>query len=417
MRLVMGAQNCGFGPASVLVAVSRLLPGHQRVFVGDGVAAAFAHRNADAFGELHDPTGTDDLLKGADQVVSAMNADLAVRAVVAGRPLVMVDSLFSFWRLHHPLTHIRDLCATMPRGSFAAAERHLSGLSPHERVIAAHFLATHSVVQNFPGVPRRIAEFTGAGGRSAMHLTGPVIDTAGLREVALRASAAPDPAYDLLVNIGGFTNFLLSPDVNNAYLRLLHRWLPDLLRDWRRFGRVLVCGGPFGGNRAVTVSAGGRQADCKLLPQRHLLRQVACTPHYLLAPGLSALHEALALGQLPLAAPEQHYAHVFTVRELGGTLFGRTACRLADVLPRHPVPEDDTAGTAALVAIADRIAADDKLYARFRQTLNERIEQHLSLTAAQRSRGVRELREAFDGAQPASLIAGLVDGRGRVRSP
>lgn len=414
----MGAQNCGFGPAAELVAVSRLLPGHERVFVGDGVAAAFARRNPDAFDDIRVTTGThgtagtagtmsamvDDLVASGDQVVSVMDADLVVRSVVAGRPVVMVDSLLSFWRIGRPLTRIRDLCASMPRSSFAAADRHLSELSPHERVIAAHLLATHSVVQNFPGVARRMAELAGLGTGLTMYATGSVVDLEGLRNVPRDA----EPEYDLLVNVGGFKNFLLDFDVNNDYVLLLHRWIGDLLRDWHRFSRVLVCGGPFGEHRERTVQVAGRQAHCRFLPQRELLRHVASTPHYLLAPGLTALHESTALGRLPLAIHEQHYAHVFTLRQLDGTLFGRTAARFADAVPRHRIPEDDFAGTAALVGIAGRVREDDDLYARFRRTFNERIERHVALTPAQRRQGVTELRDVLGGDPISSVMAEII---------
>ncbi|WP_223184229.1 hypothetical protein [Streptomyces sp. CBMA152] len=404
MRIVMGAQNCGFGPAAELVAVSRLLRDHERVFVGDGVAAAFARRNPDAFDDIREKSESaeiDELLHTTDQVVSVMDADLVLQAVVAGRPVVMVDSLFGFWQLQLAPAEIRELCATMPRTSYAAANDHLAGLSPHERIVAAHLLATHSVVQNFPGVTQRAAEFTALGGGPVIHLTGSIIDTEGLRTTA-RGS---EPAHDLLINVGGFKNFLLDFDVNNAYVRLLLRWIPDLLLDWPRFRSVLVCGGPFGGERQRTVTVAGRQAACRFLQQRELLQVAATAPHYLLAPGLTALHESLALDQLPMAIHEQHAAHVYTMRELDGTEFGRGAARFGDVLPDHPVPEDDFAGTAALVEIAARVREDDDLYAVFRRTFNERIEHYVSLTSTQRREGVEELRKLLDGEPVQSVLA------------
>ncbi|OEJ93934.1 hypothetical protein [Streptomyces thermolilacinus] len=413
MRIVMGAQNCGFGPASELVAVSRLLHGHERVFVGDGVAAVFALRNPDAFDAVS-TTGAmprdaadkvaDDLVGGCDLVVSVMDADLVVRAVVAGRPVALVDSLFSFWQVREPLDRLHERCARLPRSSLPAARRHLDGLSPHERIVAAHLLATHSVVQNFPGVPERLAELAALDGGFTSHLAGPVIDTEGLRGVDRDAA----PAHDLLVNIGGFRNFLLDFDAHNDYLLLLRRWLPDLLRDWPRFPRVLVCGGPFGGHRQRTVTVAGRRADCRLLPQRHLLRAVATTPYQLLAPGLTALHEALALERLPLATHEQHAAHVFTLDRLAGTLLGRGAGRFADVLPDHAVPEDDLAGTAELVRIAARVREDDTLYARFRRTFNERIEEYVALSPVRRRHGVAELRALLGGDPVHEVLAGIV---------
>ncbi|KJY42258.1 hypothetical protein VR41_08675 [Streptomyces sp. NRRL B-1568] len=416
MRILMGAQNCGFGPASVLVAVSRLLPGHERVFVGDGVAAEFARRNAAAFDGIHELTEPhrngamllDRLLVESDHVVSVMDADLVLRSVVARRPVVLVDCLFGFWQHHHSLARIRELCATVPRTSYTAARRHLACLSPHERILAAHLLADHSVVQNFPGVSRRMAEFTAAGADRAMHLTGPLVDLEGLREAGKDEPAIDGHDYDLLINTGGFKNFLLDFEANNDYLRLVDRWIPDLLADWPRFTRVLVCGGPYAGHRGGTDRASGRMVDRRFLPQRELLRQVARTPHSLLAPGLSALHEATLLGQLPLALPEQHYAHTFTIRNLANTLFGHLAGRFADVLPGHAVPEDDYAGTEALVTVAGRVLQDDGLYARFRSTFNERIERYLFLTPEQRREGVAELRRVLDGPPAPSVIASIL---------
>ncbi|GAB7184280.1 hypothetical protein ATKI12_4111 [Kitasatospora sp. Ki12] len=409
MRLVMGAQNCGFGPAAELVAVSRALPDHHRVFVGEGVAAEFALRNPDAFDEIRTPLPSDQdlrqLLLDSDRLVSVMDADLVLRAVLADRPAILVDSLFSFWRTDRPPAAIHRLCATLPRTGFAAADRHLGELSPHERVLAAHLLATHSVVQNFPGVRERIAEFAALGTGRAPRTSGALVDHDGLRAAGRTDRPQGPAAYDLLVNLGGFRNFLLDFDAHNDYLLLIERWLPDLLRDWPRFGRVLVCGGPFGGRRARTVTVAGRRADCRLVPQRELLAYVATTPHYLMTPGLTALHEALALGRLPLALPEQHYAHLFTIRRLDRTHFAKTALSLTDLLPDHPVPEDDFTGTAALVDIAGRICRDDAHYARFRRHLNERIEHYLALDPAQRREAVEELRSALDGPPLAEVLA------------
>ena len=409
----MGAQNCGFGPVSELVAVSRPLHECERVFVGDGVAAVFARRNPDAFDAVHDTSGMteragaemiDDLLRGSDHVISVMDAELVLRSVVAGRPVTMVDSLFSFWQLAQPPAAIHERCATMPRSGYAAADRHLMGLSPHERVVAAHLLATHSVVQNFPGVTERATDFAALGAGPQMHRTGSIVDVEGLRD----AACATGPEHDLLINVGGFKNFLLDFDVNNDYMRLLYRWLPDLLRDWPRFRRVLVCGGPFGEGREQTVSAAGRTAECRLLRQRELLQVAAGTPDYLMAPGLTALHESIALGRLPLAIHEQHYAHVFTMRALDGTRFGRSGGRFTDVVPGHPLPEDDLAGTAALVQLAGRIRKDDELYARYRRTFNERIEHYVSLTPPQRQHGVEELGRLLGGEPVHTVMSGIL---------
>jgi hypothetical protein len=413
MRVVMGAQNCGFGPASELIAIARLLGAHDRVFVGEGVSALFVRGNADAFDEIHDLTdpgrddagGVDGLIRGADLVISVMDADLVVRAVIADRPAVLVDSLFPFWKLAISLTAIGDLCVTMPVCSYEAAERHLASLSDHERVVAAHLLADRSVVQNFPGVAARRAEFATVRDAPVFDVVGSLIDMEGVRQSAAGGNVA---AADLLIDVAGFQNFLLDFDTHNGYVRLLLWWLHDLLRDWPMFRRVLVCGGPFHGSRAVTVSVAGRTAECRMLGQREFLRQAASIEHHLMAPGLTALHEAMALDRFPLALPEQHYAHVFTVRELDATLFGKSAMRLCDAIPDLRVPDDDLDGTAALAGAAQRVLDDADLYARFRRAANQRIDAYLSLTPLDRRNGVQELRDAFRGPSLTEVVDRIV---------
>jgi hypothetical protein len=397
MKILMGAQSCGFGPISKLAALSLLVPQHHRVFCGDTVASLYARRNAEAFDELYDtgePGGgpRSDLLATSDWVVSVMDADLVMRAFAADRPVVMVDSLFSFWQHERPLADLAELCRRAPRGPADRVLSHFEALRPHERILAAHMLATHSVVQNFQGVQERIDRFADLGvGR--LHLTGSIVDADALAG----AATGGEPDCDLLINIGGFKNFLLDFDVNNAYLKLFDRWIPDLLSDWKRFAEVTVCCGAFGDGREREVSVGSSRARLRMLSHRDFLRTVATASHYMLTPGLTAIHESVALRQFPMALPEQHFGHVFNLESLPGTLFHRIGARLSAVVPDHPVPQDDFEGTAAINEIAERIGADAWLYKRFRNMMNEWIETFVALDVEQRAAGVEELGGRLGG--------------------
>ncbi|MDI5961386.1 hypothetical protein POF50_028980 [Streptomyces sp. SL13] len=403
MRILMGAQSCGFGPVAKLAAISRLIPQHERVFCGDTVAVVYARRNAAMFDRLHD-TGAeragllDELIEQSDCVVSVMDAELVCRAYAAGRPVVMVDSLFSFWQHEVELDRLAELCRDMPRGRAEAVLERLAPLRPHEQILAAHLLCDHSIVQNLRGVPERMARFRELGA-GPMHLTGSIIDTQVLDGISPQAEAD----CDLLINIGGFKNFLLDYDVNNAYLKLFDRWIPDLLKDWERFDRLTVCGGAFSEGREHQVEVRGRHASFRMLPHNELLQQVGTVPHYMLTPGLTSIHEAISIGRLPMALPEQHYGHVFNLRSLDGTLFHSCGVRLTDVAPEHPVPQDDFTGTAAIVALAERILEEEELYKRFRHMLNSRIEQLVGFDERQRADGVAELRARL-AANPISQI-------------
>ncbi|WP_282203036.1 hypothetical protein [Kitasatospora fiedleri] len=403
MRILLGAQSCGFGPISKLTAVSRALDGHHRVFTGVTVAADFAHRNADAFDEFvdiaADAGALDREIRRADWVVSVMDADLVFRAVAAGRPVLLVDSLLAFWKLDTPAWRIAELCELSRRTGSAPPAEVLAELSPHEQVFAAHLLADVSAAQNFPGVAERIAELRALGAVGA-HLTGPIVDEPALADVP----RATEDAVDLMVNIGGFKNFLLDYDHHNAYLHLVSRWIPDLLADWPRFDRVAVCGGSYGGDRAARVAVGGRTAEFRCLSHRAFIPAVASARHYLLTPGLTAIHEALLLGHFPMALPEQHYGHISNLEGLAGTLFERHGSRFSDLIPGYEVPADDFEGTAAIVGHVGRLLADDGGYALFRRGMNERIESFVDLGPEDRADGVAELRALLQGPSFSALL-------------
>lgn len=408
MRLLLGAQSCGYGPISKLAALSRLLDHHDRLFVGTTVAADFARRNADAFDDIVE-AGTDvlgRLIEGSDHIVSVMDADLVLRAYAAGRPALMVDSLFAFWQLRTPTGRIADLCAVAPRGDYAALDAHLAELSPHERIYAAHLLADASVVQNFPGVAERAAEARELGA-DGIRVTGPIVDEQALADVG----SAAGPGHDLLINLGGFKNFLLDYDRHNDYLRLFDRWVPDLLRDWPELERVAVCGGGYGNGRERRVQVGTRTAEFGCMPHREFLPAVASARHYMLTPGLTAIHESLRLGQLPMALPEQHYGHIVNLESLSGTLFHRLGARFSQCIDDYRVPADDFEGTAAIVRQTGRLLADDSAYAGFRRAMNEHIEKFLATGPTARAEGVGELRRLLRGPSFGALLAELLPAR------
>ena len=115
-------------------------------------------------------------------------------------------------------------------------------------IYAAHLCADASMIQNFPGAPERVARLRALGAASPL-LSGPIVDEVGLSEV-------DDPGtepFDLLINLGGFQNFLLDYDTHNQYLELISRWVPELVAERPDFRRVAVCGGGYGGPGCVAA--------------------------------------------------------------------------------------------------------------------------------------------------------------------
>lgn len=395
MRIVMGAQSCGFGPVSKLTAISRLLDHADRVFVGTTVAADFAEQNADAYDHLIDEGASAAEIareiERADWVVSVMNVDLVFSALAAGTPVLLIDSLLAFWLVERDPAEIAEVVGRIRAAGFDDWRTTLSVLTPHEQVFAAHLAATASIAQNFPGVPERIEQLT-ALGAARPTLSGAIVDEVGL---ALRQ---PEPdGLDLLVNIGGFKNFLLDYDTHNEYVRLISRWIPELVARHPQFRRVAVCGGAYSGSRGYTELIGGGEVTFGCLPQREFMSALASARAYLVTPGLTALHESIALGRFPLALPEEHYGHITNLAGLSGTRFGADGLRFDDLIDGYAVPADDFAGTAAIADHVGRLLVDEGAYRRFADRATTGIARYLGLSDQQRQDGVRELRDRLLG--------------------
>ena len=129
----------------------------------------------------------------------------------------------------------------------------------------------------------------------------------------------------------------------------------------------------------------------------------------MMTPGLTALHEAIALGQLPLALPEQHYGHVVNVRELQGSLFGQLATSLHAGDRPYPLVEDDFAGTRCIVEQAAHLLRDDVDYRAFRATMNLHIEPVLAVGPAERAQGIDDLSALLDGPSVEVVLNQITD--------
>ena len=401
MRLLMGAKPMGYGSVAKLTTIAGLVPEHERRFVGEDLTLEFARRNSEVFTSVEECRiesfdAVRPAIEDADCVVSARNPELALWAARLGRPCVFVDSLLGFWRLGRSLGELVAIGRDVP----AAAAR-MQDCSPHERVVVGHVLATHSIAQRCAGVDERVAELR-ALGCEHVEPCGPIVDRERLRAAA-RALPAADGTSEMVLGLGGFENFLLGADHNNAYLALIERWVRDFLAENPDCRQILVCCGVY--RRPRTFELDGRRALFTVLPHDELVAAVGRARLYLCAPGLTAIHEALALGRVPLLLPEEHYGHVVNVRAFAGTLLGELAVTLADVVDDYAPPDDDLEGTRAAVACAAAIARGDGVYARFRRLLDERTARLAALGADAVAAAVDEAQRVADGAPFAGALS------------
>ncbi|MFD0448791.1 hypothetical protein ACFQ10_50840 [Streptomyces indonesiensis] len=333
-----------------------------------------------------------------------MDAELVFWAVRADVPVLFFDSLLSFWLTERSIEELAARAQLVRWSDDETARFVFDTLTPHERILLAHLLATRSYAQNFPGVAARIDSLTRTGA-SHIQLCGPIVDRGAL-EAELSASA-PDRVPDLLINLGGFQNFFLDYESHNAYLDLLHRWVTELAAAQPELRRVLVCGGAF--REPVTETHGGVEIEYTMLPHKDFLRHLAHAPLYAVPPSLTSLHEAVILRKLPLLLPEQHYGHVTNLRALRGTAIGDNAASLIDLGTRFEVPEDDLEGTRALDRLTRELLSDEAEYRAFADYLNKRLADYRQLTNQERDAAVDELGGLLGGPALADLLARISD--------
>ncbi|SFT31392.1 hypothetical protein SAMN04487982_11928 [Streptomyces sp. ok210] len=405
MRILSSAQACGFGPVSKLVAITPLLADSSVDFIGQDVALDFARRHSHRFHRITegDTSRHEDVAKGladADLVVSVMDAELVFWAVRADVPVLFFDSLLGFWLTGRSFEELAARAQLVRWADHDTARYVFDTLLPHERILLAHLLARRSYAQNFPGVPARIAAMAEVG-IDHVELCGPIVD----RNVLERALAAPtlERPVGLLINLGGFQNFFLNYESNNAYLSVLRRWVAELATARPELGRILVCGGAF--REPVTETHGEVEVEYAFLPQAEFLRHLAHTPLYAVPPSLTSLHESLILRRLPLLLPEQHYGHIANLRALRGTIAGDIAASLNDLGGRFTVPEDDLEGTKTLDRLTRELLTDESGYRHLADHLDARLAAYQKLTAEERQAAVDELGDLLGGPALADLLA------------
>ena len=405
-EILSGAQPFGFGPVSKLVQIAGYFDRTNVSFIGEGGALRYAQLNDRRFAgieavDLADMCAVRAKLRHFDAVISVMEARLVFAAVRERKPVFFFDSLLNFWITDRELSQLAEIATIVRSGSEAAATAALQSLSVHETMLLSHLLATESYAQSLPGVAPRIAQLRECG-CSSVHTTGPMID---LPAIERASRAAHSPGRSLVANLGGFTNAFLSYPQTGRYVDIIVRWLVRLAERSRDFDEIVICSGAFGDSEVRRI--GAVDVRIGLLPHEELMRLVASSSVYLTAPGLTSLHEAVALSSVPMLLPAQHYGHVMNAAHLAEASFSAFATSF-DALGLTPeLCQDDLQGTLELAAIAARIDAEPELFDRFADYMNESLVRFMARTPEERAVQVRELRELLGGRPIGPLIQSL----------
>lgn len=405
-KILASAQPFGFGPVSKLVSIATHLGGGAGMWVaGNGTTLRYAQLNRQNLQDVvpfdfADRPGAGRLVRGFDAAISVMEPRLVYAAVRAGRPVYFFDSLFSFWIASRPLDELAAVARLVLTGPELRAADAFDSLSVHESMLVAHMLATRSYAQVFPGVKERIRAFAELG-FAQVHAAGPMIDVPDTAH-----AEGPGRSRTLVANLGGFTNAFLDYQRRGAYIDIVVRWLTRLAETTTDFDEIIVCSGAFGA--PCTREVNGVRVTIGLLPHAELLDRLAQAPVYLASPGLTSLHEAVALSVLPMLLPDQHYGHLINRRRLAHTSFARLGASFEGLGTETHIPADDLEGTLVIAGIADGIHRDPARFDAFADYMDARLSAFVYMPPDETRAHVRELREMLHGTPLSKIIAAII---------
>jgi hypothetical protein len=408
LHVLASAQPFGFGPVAKLAVLAGQLAPLPVTFVGSGIALRYARVNDESFvdvleHDLADSSTARILASGCAAAISVMEPNLTYACVRARRPVHFFDSLFGFWQAERSFMELAAIADVVRRGSDAEADHAFRSLAVHEAMLVSHLIATSSYAQALPGVSDRIAMLARFG-VTPIRATGSMLDVDRLR--ALRSDASRN-SRTLLMNLGGFTNAFLDYASRGSYIDIMLRWLTGRARSSREFDEMLVCSGAF--TEGYETEVNGTRMRVGMLPHRELLEVLVTRPVYLAAPGLTSLHETVALGVPVMLLPDQHYGHTHNRLTLAGTHLTRYGSSFSDLGLAIDIPDSDLDGTHALADVAAAIDRDAHLFQAFTEYMNHRLDGFQAITLSEGDDFIGELAELLDCSPIAEVMSEIRD--------
>ena len=102
MKVIFGAQACGFGPVSKMVSLTKEFKKEERLFIGNDISLEFVNRQNTLFSKIIDRNKRasniiDETIKESSYGVVVMDHDLAFQLYLSRKRYYFIDSLFGFW--------------------------------------------------------------------------------------------------------------------------------------------------------------------------------------------------------------------------------------------------------------------------------------------------------------------------------
>jgi len=369
LRLIVGAQACGFGPASKLLAIaSSLNARHELAFWGEGSALSLAKCNSDLFTSICEyPSDFHISLitTNFDAGIVVMDHRLAFQVFLSGHPMYFFDSLFTFWVTAHSPAELVLASERIRTLDKSAASEFFYSFGAHDQKLLCHLLATRGCIQAFFGATKRVEEYERAGARN-LELIGHMVT---IPKEYTTQTMSPGT---LLVNLGGVSNFVLSFGKNDYYVTLIERLVRDIVRTRRNFSRAIICCGKY--STEIIENIGDARIERRLLSHDEFIGEVASAEFYMTSPGLTSIIESACLNKPFILLPDQHYSQYHNTQQLSSNDLDWLAVTWSHVFGNYIVPNSDVAGSLAIIDCARIALSDSAIYTRLLGLLLNRID-------------------------------------------
>ncbi|OHD27727.1 MAG: hypothetical protein A2Y34_08840 [Spirochaetes bacterium GWC1_27_15] len=399
MKILLGAKSCGFGPVSKMITIAKLLnENHSLSFLGIDTSLIYSESNRELFTNIYNINPKDcknyhNIFKENDKVISVMDEEIGFWAIKYNKPLYFFDSLFFFWIISNDLTSLIDKAYKIKQMELLPAYELFHTLTVHERKVVIHILATKSFTQNYPGVQNRI-ELLKEYGLNNIILTGPIININ--KEEIDESQSIENEYFDILINLGGFKNFILDFDKNNYYLKLIEKWIIDFSYEFPQFKKILIAGGAYDKEKKE-INNNSVNIKYRFLKHNIFVESLKKSKYIFSPAGLTTLIESVSLNKLPFLLSEQHYGSYINYESLNGTLLYDISFSLKNIFSDIVITNDDYKGSLEIINYTEKILKNKNLYKKFCDITFIKINNFINLNDNFIDKALTEINSLFTG--------------------
>ncbi|KKQ75820.1 MAG: hypothetical protein US98_C0059G0004 [Parcubacteria group bacterium GW2011_GWC1_38_6] len=368
MRIIFGAQACGFGPVSKMVSLAKEFNTNDKIFIGNDVSFQFVNRQKALFSQTIDRNKSklniiNKAIKESSCGVVVMDHDLAFHFYLSQKRYYFIDSLFGFWYSRKNENTLARIFSSFSEMNQKDKVKNYNLLKVHEQKLFAHFYSEMSFIQNFFGVRNRISRLAQLGFINLLDVN-PIVDNYNGQEYLNSYNG------EMLINLGGIENFLVDSDTA-AYLKLIEKLSLDLI-SLPYVTKIYVCSGSYKNPKSQTIN--GKKINFIFADKVFFHKLVNAAQFYLSSPGLTAFYEALYYKHPTIYLPEQHASQYYNINHIKKTWLKPYCLTLFDVIGEKKISPNDFRGSSQIVKYISKILNNNNLYNKFRDNLCKKIE-------------------------------------------